>query len=360
MSEDYQLDDRFQNHALVTGKDKVRFSAGVPLASENCDTIAALIVLDPSPRSDFEDHDIEVLQEYARCVVHHLELVHASVDPSREVSVLRGIARNFLDQYEPLPMTDEPHGDADAPKRDTGRQESPEKDVSPRSMEGWLSAAFSGSEELFCKCSLADGAVIFGTQEIASLTTTDGSASFQDAGDNARGNASGNLLGSFLQDNVSCPAVEIQQAPSVRTLRSLASTYPLGMAFDVAGKTARALQPEGNRRRHSYTALAMDHDNVATQVEGDDLAVLHNEVLNTIGDAQTLVFMPIYDQDDSTLLATCFFWDSSGFRMANGTHDLLAYQVLGNFLTHSVAQVRMQSKDVEQSKFMSNFSHELR
>lgn len=46
--------------------------------------------------------------------------------------------------------------------------------------------------------------------------------------------------------------------------------------------------------------------------------------------------------------------------MANGTQDLLAYQVLGNFLTHSVAQVRMQSKDVEQSKFMSNFSHELR
>lgn len=344
----------------MKGKGKVQFSAGVPLVSENSGTIGALIVLDPSPRTDLEDSDIEALQEYARCVVRHLGLVHASVDPSREVSVLRGIARNFLDQYEPLPMDGESHGDKNATVADTQNPKSPRKDAFPKSVEDWLFAAFSGSAELLCKCSLADGAVIFGPQEIASLIATDGSASLQDAGDSKRGKASSSVLGSCLQDGVSCPAVESQQAPSVRTLRRLASIYPRGMAFDVAGKTARALHQGSNCRRHSYTALAMDHDDVATEEEGDDLAALHNEVLNTIGEAQTLVFLPIYDQDDSALLATCFFWDSSGFRMANGTQDLLAYQVLGNFLTHSVAQVRMQSKDAEQSKFMSNFSHELR
>lgn len=341
-------------------EERIRFSAGVPLVSENSGTIGALVVLDPSPRPTLEDNDIEALQEYARCVVRHLELVHASVDPSREVSVLREIARDFLDQYEPPSTDEEPPGDKDATVADTGHRKTPEKDFSPRSMEDWLFAAFRGAAELLCKCSLADGAVIFGPQEIATLIATDGSASLQDAGDSKKGKSSSNILASCLQDGVSCPAVEAQQAPSVRTLRRLASIYPRGMAFDVAGKTATALHQGSNPRRHSYTALAMDHDSVATEEEGDDLAMLHKEVLGTIGDAQTLVFLPIYDQDDSALLATCFFWDSSGFRMANGTQDLLAYQVLGNFLTHSVAQVRMQSKDAEQSKFMSNFSHELR
>jgi len=360
VSTDCRLDERFQDHALVKDQERVRFSAGVPLVSKNSGTIGALIVLDPSPRPEVEDDDIKALQEYARCVVRHLELVHASMNPSREVSVLRGIARNFLDQYEALPTAEGSPRDRDATVADTQHPKSHEKDASPRSMEDWLSAAFNGAAELLCKCSLAEGAVIFGPQEITSLINTHGSASLQDAGDSEKGKASSSILASFLQDGVSCPAGENQRAPSVRSLRRLASIYPRGMAFDVAGKTATALHQGGNHRRHSYTALAMDLDSVATQEEGDDLAVLHNEALDAIGDAQTLVFLPIYDQDDSALLATCFFWDSSGFRMAKGTQDLLAYQVLGNFLTHSVAQVRMQSKDAEQSKFMSNFSHELR
>jgi hypothetical protein len=360
VSLDCRLDERFKNHALVKDEERVHFSAGVPLVSKNSGTIGALIVLDGSPRTDLEDNDIEALQEYAQCVVRHLELVHASVDPSREVSVLRGIAKNFLDQYQPPPVNENPHTDTEALEDVSEHRRSSEGDEAPRSMEEWLSTAFSSAATLLRQCSSADGAVIFGPQEITSLIATDGTANLHGSDDNNAEKASSSVLASCLQDGVVCPAVEFQKAPSVRTLRRLASIYPRGMGFDVVGKTATALPQGSIQRVHSYTALAMDHDNVAIQEEGDDLTALHTEVLNTLADAQTLVFLPIYDQDDSALLATCFFWDSSGFRMANGVQDLMAYQVLGNFLTQSVAQVRMQSKDVEQSKFMSNFSHELR
>lgn len=360
VSLDCQQDERFKNHALVKDKGSVRFAAGVPLISKNNGTVGALVVLDDSPRDNLEENDIEALQEYAQCVMRHLQLVHTSVDASREVSVLRGIAETFPDQYESPHPDEYSTGAEDARTGDAEYQGTAAQDEQPRSIEDWLSAAFSGAAKLIRQCSLADGAVIFGPKEIATLIVTDGSASLHDAGDSDAGKASSSVLASCLQNGMSCPAVERQQAPSVRTLRRLASIYPRGMTFDVVGKVATARTQDSNQRRHSYTSFAMGHDDITNQEEGDDLTALHTEILDTLADAQTLVFLPIYDRDDSALLATCFFWDSSGLRMANGTQDLLAYQVLGNFLSHSVAQVRMQNKGAEQSKFMSNFSHELR
>lgn len=359
VSVDCQQDDRFKNHALVDKEGGVRFSVGVPLVSQNSGTLGALVVLDDSPRGKLGDKDIEVLQEYAQCVVRHLELVHLSMDPSREVSVLRGIARSFPDRYKSLSGSNN-DSEAGAGSTDESKHEAGVESTSPpRSMEDWLLSAFNVIAELIRQCSLADGAVIFGPQEIASLIVTEGSSSLHDSGDSDAGNEPSSVLASCLQDGVVCPAVKSENTPSVRTLRRLASIYPRGMAFDVAGKTASVRDQGNNSAKHPQTAHAMDRD-VDAKEEGDDLTTLHTEVLDTLAEAQTMVFLPIYDQEDDTLLAACFFWDSSGIRMANGSQDLLAYQVLGNFLTHSVAQVRMQNKDQEQSKFMSNFSHELR
>lgn len=358
VSLDCQQDERFKNRALVNKEGGVRFSVGVPLVSQNSGTLGALVVLDDSPRERLGDKDIEVLQEYAQCVVRHLELVHSSMDPSREVSVLRGIAKSFPDRYT-LSGSDNDSEAGAAPKDESKHKGDAESTGPPRSMEDWLLSAFNGIAELIRQCSLADGAVILGPQEIARMIVTEGSASLHDSGDSDAGNAPSSVLASCLQDGVVCPAVKSEKTPSVRTLRRFASIYPRGMAFDVAGRTASVRDQGNHSAKHPQTAHAMDRD-VDAKEEGDDLKVLHTEVLDTLAEAQTMVFLPIYDQEDDTLLAACFFWDSSGIRMANGNQDLLAYQVLGNFLTHSVAQVRMQNKDQEQSKFMSNFSHELR
>lgn len=131
------------------------------------------------------------------------------------------------------------------------------------------------------------------------------------------------------------------------------------MASDVTGKGLRERAGLGASPALSSTALSLDHDNVVDQEEGDDLGGLHEEVLATLADAKSLDFLPIYNQDDNALLACCFLWDASGIRMANGNNDVHEYRVLGNFLSHNVAQIRMQTSDAEQNRFMANFSHDL-
>jgi signal transduction histidine kinase len=82
--------------------------------------------------------------------------------------------------------------------------------------------------------------------------------------------------------------------------------------------------------------------------------------VNNLTEAQTLTFLPVHDHDNKTLLASCFAWHDTGIDTAVGHRDVADYHVLGNFLSHSVAQLMLQNKDSEQKKFMSNFSHELR
>lgn len=66
------------------------------------------------------------------------------------------------------------------------------------------------------------------------------------------------------------------------------------------------------------------------------------------------------DRDDKSLLASCFVWSEDGLYAGNNHRDISDYHVLGSFLSHNVGQLKMQNKDAEQRKFMSNFSHELR
>lgn len=73
------------------------------------------------------------------------------------------------------------------------------------------------------------------------------------------------------------------------------------------------------------------------------------------------MYLPVYDQDSRSLLASCFMWSQDhGLHTGNDHEEISDYHVLGNFLSHNVTQLRMQNKDAEQRKFVSNFSHELR
>jgi signal transduction histidine kinase len=90
------------------------------------------------------------------------------------------------------------------------------------------------------------------------------------------------------------------------------------------------------------------------------LDMLRTDVLDHVVGAQTLIYLPVYDQSNGSLLASCFAWRCSGSHKTDDRQDITDYHVLGNFLSHNVAQLRVQSDDAEQKKFMSNFSHELR
>ena len=89
--------------------------------------------------------------------------------------------------------------------------------------------------------------------------------------------------------------------------------------------------------------------------------MIRTEILNNLADAQTLMYLPVYDQDNRNLLVSCFMWSQDdGLYAGNDHREISDYHVLGNFLSHNVAQLMMQNKDAEQRKFVSNFRHELR
>jgi hypothetical protein len=368
-STDCRSDNRFKDLGVVEHENGVRFAAGVPLLRNNC-TIGALVVLDGSPRDGVEDKDFLELKEYAQCVVRHLELVRSSTGPRRETAVLREIARCFTDQYQDPPGEEKTEesadGECDTEEEDPSIPELDHENFADlgehsNSIESSLRATFDGAAKVFQDCSLAEGTVIFGPPAVASLMVIDEKTSPPEPDHNDSDDLPSIVLASCSRDGVAFTAHKDQQAPSVGILRRLASVYPRGMVFDVAGDSVSTLQPTDRDRRFSATATAPEY--VVSDPHGIEgvLTMLRADVVSKLTETQTLlIFLPVYDHDNKSLLASCFAWHDSSVDKVVDDPDVSDYHVLGNFLSHSVAQLMLQNKDSEQKKFMSNFSHELR
>jgi GAF domain-containing protein len=365
ISTDCSSDHRFKDHEIVKKEGGVRFAAGVPLLSRHNCTIGALVVLDESPRDCVEDKDLLELKDYAQCIVRHLELVRSSAEHSRETNVLRGIAGCFANQYQSPPCEEQSEESMNARcgtnEQDPSNLELEAEELSdlgdlPDSIETSLQITFNEAAKVLRDCSLADGAIIFGPPAVASLMVIDEKTSPPEPDHNRSDDLPSIVLASCSRDG----AAFDQRAPSVGTLQRLASVYPRGMLFNMAGDSVNTLKPTNDGRRFSGTATATEY------VVGDAhdieqvLIMLRADVVNNLTEAQTLTFLPVHDHDNKTLLASCFAWHDTGIDTAVGHRDVADYHVLGNFLSHSVAQLMLQNKDSEQKKFMSNFSHELR
>jgi GAF domain-containing protein len=361
-STDCQKDDRFKNHAFVKEEGGLRFALGVPLISKNKHRIGVLLVLDKSPRDGVEDTDLLDLKDCARCVVTHLELVHSSVRATKETNILRGIAECFPNQYEP-PEAKAQHGKSEESTRlksDIDRctvefedEDHTEMGDSPKSIETSIQAACDSVVGMLRDRSMADGAVIFGPPAVANLMAVDEHMSPNEADERCGKKPSSSLLASSLREGVVCSAIKDRKAPPVCMLSRLASVYPLGMVFSVSKNGVTEQAPTSSEQRPFSSATAEETENVLT--------MLRSDVLNNLADAHTWMYLPVYDQDNRSLLASCFMWSQDdGLYAGNNHREISDYHVLGNFLSHNIAQLRMQNKDAEQRKFVSNFSHELR
>jgi hypothetical protein len=201
--------------------------------------------------------------------------------------------------------------------------------------------------------SMADGAMIFGPPAVTNLMVIDDYMSPDGADERCGKTPSSSLLASSLREGVSCSAIEDGKAPPICILSRLASVYPLGMVFRVAEDGVYEQAPTSNEQRLLSSATAEETEQVLT--------MLRTDVLNNLADAHTWMYLPVYDQDNRSLLASCFMWSQDdGLYAGNDHREISDYHVLGNFLSHNIAQLRMQNKDAEQRKFVSNFSHELR
>jgi hypothetical protein len=362
VSADCRTDDRFKDHAFVRQEEGVRSALGVPLISKSKHKVGVLLVLDRSPRDGVEDTDLLELKNCAECVVRHLELVHSSIRATKETNILRGIAKCFPNQYQPSEDNSQ-HGKSEASARSKSDidgctiefEDEGHADLgsSPKSIETSIQAACDSVAGMLRDRSMADGAVIFGPPAVANLMVLNDHMSPNEADERCGRKPSSSLLASSLRDGVVCSAIKDRRAPPVCILSRLASVYPLGMVFSISKDGVKEQAPTSNEQRPLSSATVEETEKALT--------MLRTDVLDNLADAQTLMYLPVYDQDNRGLLASCFMWSQDdGLYAGNDHREISDYHVLGSFLSHNIAQLRMQNKDAEQRKFVSNFSHELR
>ena len=91
--EDATLDERFAQHALVTGDPLIRFYAGAPLIDREGFALGSLCVIDRKPRPLAPEQN-KALQALARQIISQLELRRASADLAEaltDLKTLRGL-----------------------------------------------------------------------------------------------------------------------------------------------------------------------------------------------------------------------------------------------------------------------------
>ena len=92
---DLAKDERFQGRCYVERWPRVRFYAEVPLCASSGNVLGSYCVLDDKPRVQFTKGQISDMQEIARALVNHLELVRNKQDQSRSERLMQGL-RSFV------------------------------------------------------------------------------------------------------------------------------------------------------------------------------------------------------------------------------------------------------------------------
>lgn len=86
---DATIDARFSDNPLVTGEPHIRSYAGVPLKTPDGYNIGTLCAIDTKPRS-FPDHEIAILENFAKVVLDELELRQIASTDSLTGALSRG------------------------------------------------------------------------------------------------------------------------------------------------------------------------------------------------------------------------------------------------------------------------------
>ena len=97
---DFTKEDCFKDRPYVQGWPHMRFYAEVPLISLSGVVLGTYCVIDDKPRAraDFSDEDVDVLQEIADAIAHHLENVRLVNCHRRSERLVRGLT-NFVKDY---------------------------------------------------------------------------------------------------------------------------------------------------------------------------------------------------------------------------------------------------------------------
>jgi signal transduction histidine kinase len=410
---DCRLDKRFSHREYVTAKPGLRFYAGVPLYARNGVMIGTVAVSDDDPRDGLHAGQLRLLQETAQNVMEHLEWARDRVDRFKGERIVRGMASFIEDCSYTREAT---------PEHDTHPEQVPESRLSasrrPRSRASYrpslvsrnsarrinqqqaegpkmdaMSRIFAVAADILRDSNLADGAAIFGATADASRKTNlrsmpgnlngvtthagasmlgqsatssdseryDTNTSDSDSGPAAR---PCKILAFSVADDQARSDIENGTALTLATLERYFSMYPLGKTFSFneqgAGISSEEESDAATSGRESEDQAGGGDDRESTaRMRNRKRRMDHRELLKKIPGANTVIFLPLYDQTEEKLIAGCFLWTSVTGRMLQDG-DLSYLRAFGNCVVTQVIRENMRRNEAAKTTFIASMSHELR
>lgn len=364
---DCSRDHRFEEDVAVAREGGVRFYAAVPVVTNAGYQIGMLAVLDPVPREQPADQEVEELKEYAACAAGHLELLRTKADCERKSKLLRAISASIEHQYPPLRRQKPSEKDQNAEDALNGGLQDGENsldavDKSPptsrsRATQQALTKAFSDTAKALRYPLLADNVAIFGPVGVDRLADSEIDRPEDEL--HHDGEAPSALLTSVSREKINLPN-KLQPCPPIAVLSRLASKHPGGAAFRLLAGTSRQ-EPAASAMLESPAAshASLRHETSCDAIDEELLHYLHLPGLDpNEHDARSrdIVFLPVYHPQTGNILAASFLWNANTERSLLNI-DLADLHAISSSLSQDVARILSQKKE---SDFLSNFSHELR
>ncbi|KAL1586242.1 hypothetical protein WHR41_05370 [Cladosporium halotolerans] len=368
---DCSRDHRFEKDVAVAREGGVHFYAAVPVVTNAGYQIGMLAVIDPVPREQPADGEVEELKEYAACAAGHLELLKTKADCERKSKLLRTISASIEHQYPSLRRQKPSEDHQNAEDVLNGSLQDSENsldavDKSPptarsHATQQALTKAFSDTAKALRYPLLADNVAMFGPVGIDRLADSEidrvDISNFDDL--NPDGEAPSALLTSVSREKINLPN-KLQRCPPIAVLSRLASKHPGGAAFRLLAGTSRE-ESAASAIRESPAAshAALRHETSCDAIDEELLNYLHLPGLDpNEHDARSrdIVFLPVYHPQTGSILAASFLWNANTERSLLNI-DLADLHAISSSLSQDVARILSQKKE---SDFLSNFSHELR
>ena len=143
-------------------------------------------------------------------------------------------------------------------------------------------------------------------------------------------------------------------------LRRLVRRFPHGKVytFDVQG---RAISSDDS----SESGLLSDSGigsgpGASTNVVSRHLPRSKGALLNTIPDARSIVFLPLWDFAKERWNSAAIVWSTNPWKLMNIEDDLSYLTAFGNSVMNSIALLSLSVSDTAKATFLANISHELR
>ncbi|KAI4735074.1 hypothetical protein E4T50_14400 [Aureobasidium sp. EXF-12298] len=396
--------DQYKHCPYVVGFPHMVSYAEVPVKSASGHVLGTYCVMDNKIRDDFfNDSTIDILNDIAACVTEQLELHAVRQESGRGVQMMRGLSEfiesrrsransagatsrkaslaTVADYFDGPPLQPESTSSSstslDSDKQSSVRSSAPtatpltppEDLVSPSSpgvcepalemsnkpLSGCrtIKDIYSGAAHLIRAAIDVEGLVFLNrsTNNVSSGHTR--SLSIPSSKPNSLGDSASSSLCEVLGSSVvpgGCTLGTPQDPLSINetSLNYLIRNFPRGCVFVSDTQGDPVFDKEGAFIAQTYSPYP---SSTAVKISG--------ELQSLIRKARSLVFLPLWDSTQETIIVGMLGWTSDPTRVL-AEQDITCLSAFGNTFMTEIARTEMTELARAKSDFLSSISHELR